>query len=64
MTRNRWLAGNTDKVLPADPARRRARAALGCATLLVLLTLLIWFIATHTQTFDNPALWEAVGAAE
>ena len=64
MTRKRWLADTTDKVLPADPSRRRAGAALGCATFLVLLTLLIWFIATHTQTFDNPPLFEAVGTAE
>ena len=64
MTRKRWLTESTDKLLPVDPGRRRAGAALGCATFLVLLTLLIWFIATHTQTFDNPPLFGSVRTGE
>ena len=47
-----------DRSLPQDPARRRAGAVLGCLTLLLLLTLLVWFIATHTQTFQNPSTYE------
>ena len=43
-----------DRSLSPDPARRRAGAVLGCVTLVVLLALLVWFIATHTQTFENP----------
>ena len=46
-----------DRSLPADPARRRAGAVLGCLTLVVLLALLVWFIATHTQTFQNPSTY-------
>ena len=44
-----------DRSLPTDPGRRRAGALLGCFTLLLLLSLLTWFIATHTQTFRNPS---------
>ena len=46
-----------DRSLPEDPTRRRAGAVLGCFTLLLLLTLLVWFIATHTQTFQNPSTY-------
>ena len=44
-----------DRSLSPNPARRRAGAVLGCLTLVLLLSLLTWFIATHTQTFENPA---------
>ena len=47
-----------DRSLPTDPGRRRAGAVLGCLTLVVLLALLTWFIATHTQTFQNPSTYE------
>jgi len=46
-----------DEILPADPVRRRVGTVLGCFTLLLLLGLLVWFIATHTQTFDNPGMF-------
>ena len=46
-----------DRSLPASPARRRAGAVLGCLTLILLLGLLAWFIATHTQTFENPGMF-------
>ena len=51
------FARSDDRSLSADPTRRRAGAVLGCLTLLVLLTLLVWFIATHTQTFQNPSTY-------
>jgi hypothetical protein len=57
LTRKRWLHSNTDPVLPVNPGRRRAAAAVGCLTLVLLLALLVWFIATHTQTFDNPPIY-------
>ena len=57
MTRKRWLHNTTDQILPINPERRRAGALMGCLTLLFLLALLVWFIATHTQTFDNPPLF-------
>ena len=46
-----------DESLSPDPTRRRAGAVLGCLTLLLLLSLLVWFIATHTQTFQNPSTY-------
>jgi hypothetical protein len=46
-----------DEILPADPVRRRIGTVLGCFTLLLLLALLAWFIATHTQTFENPGMF-------
>ena len=46
-----------DEVLPTDPVRRRVGAVVGCFTLLLLLAVLIWFIATHTQTFENRGLF-------
>lgn len=46
-----------DEVLPASPARRRRAAFVGCFTLLFLLGALTWFVATHTQTFENPGLF-------
>jgi hypothetical protein len=57
LTRKRWLHNPTDTILPITPQRRRAGALAGCLTLLFLLALLVWFIATHTQTFDNPPLF-------
>jgi hypothetical protein len=55
--RKRWLRNFDDQVLPASPGSRRVAAAAGCLTLVVLLALLVWFIATHTQTFDNPPIY-------
>ena len=46
-----------DEILPADPVRRRIGTVLGCFTLLLLLAVLVWFIATHTQTFENPGMF-------
>ncbi len=46
-----------DEVLPASPGRRRQRTLLGCLTFLVLLAALAWFVATHTQTLENPSLF-------
>jgi hypothetical protein len=57
LNRKRWLHNIDDQVLPVSPDRRRAAAAIGCVTLILLLTLLVWFIATHTQTFENPGLF-------
>lgn len=58
MDRDRFRIDDPDdEVLPASPGRRRGAAILGCATLLVLLAILVWFVATHTQTFENPGLF-------
>lgn len=46
-----------DGMLPANPGRRKQAATIGCATFLILLGLLIWFIATHTQTFEQSGLF-------
>ena len=48
-----------DEVLPASRRRRRSAALLGCATVLVLLALLGWFVATHTETTDRRSLFGA-----
>ncbi|HEX6924901.1 MAG TPA: hypothetical protein VF167_05705 [Longimicrobiaceae bacterium] len=43
-----------DEVLPASPARRRAKLAIGCLIVLGVLVFLIWFAVTHTGTADRP----------
>lgn len=57
MTRKYDLHHSDDEILPTDAHRRRVGAAVGCLTLILLLGLLIWFIATHTQTFENPGMF-------
>ena len=46
-----------DEVLPASPERRRAAAIVGCLTLLLMLGGLVWFVATHTDTFESQGLF-------
>lgn len=46
-----------DEVLPASRPRRRAAAMLGCLTLVLVLAVLIWFVASNTKTLENPGLF-------
>ena len=41
------------EVLPAGRGRRRNAATLGCFTLILLLAVLIWFVASNTRVFEN-----------
>lgn len=54
MDRNTPIDDPDDEVLPASPRRRQAAMAIGCLFILAMLVFLIWFIATHTETFDRP----------
>lgn len=57
MTHKYDLHHADDEILPPDARGRRAGAVVGCLTFILLLGLLIWFIATHTQTFENPGMF-------
>ena len=46
-----------DEVLPASRSRRRRAATLGCLTLVIMLAVLIWFVASNTRTLENPGLF-------
>ena len=58
MPRNRITIDDPDdEILPASPGRRRIGAIVGCLTLIILLGVLTWFVATNTETFENRGLF-------
>jgi hypothetical protein len=46
-----------DEVLPASPRARRAATTFGCVTIVILLALLAWFVATHTATVPSTGIF-------
>jgi hypothetical protein len=44
---------DAEQTLPVSPARRKARRAIGCLFLVVILGLLVWFGVTHTESVRN-----------
>ena len=46
-----------DEVLPASRTGRKAATTLGCLTIVLILAALIWFVASNTETFENPGLF-------
>lgn len=50
----RHIDNPDDEILPASPGRRRSAMVVGCLFALLLLAVLVWFVATHTETMDNP----------
>lgn len=54
MDRKTRIDDPDDEVLPASPGRRRTAMTVGCLFVIAVLAFLIWFVATHTQTFERP----------
>ncbi len=50
-----------DMTLPVSPTRRKARRAIGCLFLVVILALLVWFGVTHTASERNRGFLGMIG---
>ena len=58
MSRDRIPIDNPDdEIIPASPGRRRTATTIGCLAVVLLLAVLIWFGATHTETFEGQSLF-------